>query len=109
MTVRTQGAQRAMNGFRKALQGFCILALAIGSQSAFADAITSTTPGAGWVSGWSTGESGSTFFNHTSSDGSHKNIGYCLTGTGGCTLPSTPGPLAYYGVGGQAASNMSFT
>jgi hypothetical protein len=97
-----------MIDFRKTLKLFCILAMCIGSQSAFADAINSTTPGAGWVSGWSNGESGSTFFNNTSWDGSKKNVGYCLTGGGNCTLSSTPGALAYFGVGNQAASNISF-
>src|SRR5882757_552993 len=87
------------------------LILAFCAGSAYADSISSTTSGAGWVSGWSTGETGTTFFNHTSWDGSQQNIGYCLTGTGGCTQlnPSAPGALSYYGVGSQAPSNISFT
>src|SRR4051812_12283118 len=86
-----------------------ILTLAAGTASA--DTLSSTNAGAGWVSGWSTGETGTTFFNHTSSDGSKENIGYCLTGTFGCTQlnPGAPGALSYFGIGSQAASNMMFT
>ncbi len=54
--------------------------------------------GAGWQTGWSPDEAGSTFFNNPSHDGSLFNIGYCMAGGGSCSmLSSPPGALPFWG------------
>lgn len=77
------------------------LALLVGAlivPVAFGDSIH----GGVFASGWSAGQSGGTFFNNTSFDGSKENVGYCLTGTGNCAWPGTPpGALPVYTNGGN--------
>jgi hypothetical protein len=71
---------------------------------AFGDSIQ----GGQFASGWSTGQNGSTFFNHTSWDGSNKNVGYCLAGGGNCSLPGAlPGVLPVYTQSGNYIQNAS--
>jgi hypothetical protein len=49
------------------------------------------------------------YWNNASGDGSTDNIGWCLTGGGGCVIASPPGALAYYGTAtGAAVQNMAF-
>jgi hypothetical protein len=52
---------------------------------------------------------GGPYWNNISSDGATNNIGWCLTGAGGCHIANAPGALNYYGNGTAAASSMSFT
>jgi hypothetical protein len=51
------------------------------------------------VSGWTTGEGGDTYFNHTSADGAWKNVGFCMAGGGNCNpLAGNPGALPFWSV-----------
>src|SRR4029453_12923999 len=62
------------------------------------------------VAGWTTGQSGTTFFNNTSFDGAYKNIGYCMAGGGNCNpVGGHPGALPFYGTSATVApSNIVF-
>jgi len=76
------------------------LALLTAPATALADAIQSTTPGTyGWQSWTSSNldQDGSPYWDNGSWDGAHKNIGYCMTGTGNCSMPDHPGPLDFWG------------
>jgi len=49
------------------------------------------------VVGWTTGQSGNTYFNNTSSDGGSKNVGFCMAGGGMCNpLGGNPGALPFW-------------
>lgn len=79
---------------------------------AFADVLVSSD-GGGWQGTWTANENGTPFWDHTSSDGSQKNIGYYVSGTGAFTsqyLPYT-GPeshLPYLGIGTAADRSFFF-
>jgi hypothetical protein len=62
------------------------------------------------VAGWTTGQSGTTFFNNTSFDGAYKNIGYCMAGGGNCNpVGGHPGALPFYATSATVApSNIVF-
>jgi PEP-CTERM motif/Domain of unknown function (DUF4114) len=81
------------------------LLLMICTTFASADQIIGST---GSFQSWTAGslnEGGSIYWDHTSTDGSQMNIGYCMTGTGGCTtqITPTPGALPYWGTASGAA------
>lgn len=52
--------------------------------------------------------SGGPYWNNTSGDGAAYNIGWCMTGTGNCSIANPPGAVSYYGNGTSAASNIGF-
>lgn len=69
--------------------------------------------GGTWQSTWTVNENGSPFWDHTSADGSQKNIGYYLSGTGAFTTQYLPysGPgshLPYLGIGTAADRDFFF-
>jgi hypothetical protein len=78
-----------------------------------------TLSGTGGLQTWSAGALGTTstptpsgtpYWNNPSGDGSTNNIGWCLTGTGGCSLANPPGTVPYYAnSNGTAATSMIFT
>lgn len=79
-----------------------LLVSALAVPMAFGDSIH----GGQFASGWTTGQTGTTFFNNTSYDGSKKNIGYCLAGGGNCSWPGTlPGILPVYTQSGNDNQN----
>jgi hypothetical protein len=48
------------------------------------------------------------YWNNFSGDGPTANIGWCLTGGGGCVIATPPGAIAYYGTStGAAVQNMA--
>jgi len=52
---------------------------------------------------------GSLYWNNVSGDGNRFNIGWCLTGGGGCTIPNPPGNAPYFGTNtGSAPANILF-
>ncbi len=51
---------------------------------------------------------GGPFWNNPSGDGSASNVGWCLVGGGGCSMPTPPGALPYFGNGTSDVNNMSF-
>ncbi len=74
-----------------------------------ADTINGTA-GAGWQSSYTTNENGSPYWDNTSSDGSQKNIGYCMAGAASCGMPGAPGAIAYWGnSNGTADLHVTFT
>ncbi len=53
---------------------------------------------------------GTPYWNNDSGDGPKANIGWCMTGGGGCTMPvGAPGALPYFGNGPGSAGLMYFT
>lgn len=80
---------------------------------AFADTLVSKDGGT-WQSTWNVNENGSPFWDHKSSDGSQKNIGYYVSGTGAFTTSqyrSYTGPgahLPYLGKGTAADKDFYF-
>ena len=48
-------------------------------------------------------ENGTPYWDNVSTDGSKKNIGYCMSGTGNCTITPTPGTLPYWGTASGGA------
>lgn len=94
----------------------CLLALALSAGLATANA--DSLSGNGTWNSWNTGGLvvdgsssgiGTPYWNNASGDGPKDNVGWCLTGGGGCTMPAgTPGALSYYGNGSAAASSMYF-
>ncbi len=62
----------------------------------FADTIVGSS-GAGWQSNYIVNQNGTPYWDSSSLDGTKKNIGYCLTGTGNCGMPGAPGALDYWG------------
>lgn len=72
-------------------------------------------PGGSWQS-WSAATLGPSnaptyggpYWNNFSGDGNNANIGWCMTGTGGCVIKSPPGPINYYGNNSNSVQNMSF-
>lgn len=87
------------------------LPIVLMTSTAFADKIIGSD-GTDWQS-WTTTElnqNGKPYWDNTSGDGSKKNIGYCLTGTGNCTLDTSPGTLAFWGKSdGKADPNFYFS
>ena len=89
-----------------------LAALAVAASTATADTLKGTS-GFGSQS-WTSAvlnENGTPYWDSGSWDGSQKNIGYCLTASGGCTqLGSTaPGAVPYWGApSGAADPNMFF-
>jgi hypothetical protein len=81
------------------------------TSSAFADMIIGSN-GAGWQP-WTLGslnEDGKPYWDRVSGDGSKKDIGYCLTGTGNCVLDNYPGAVAFWGNStGQADPSFYFS
>jgi hypothetical protein len=52
---------------------------------------------------------GSPYWNNNSGDGNRFNVGWCLAGGGGCSIPSAPGNAPYYGTStGGAPANFLF-
>jgi hypothetical protein len=98
--------------FPKTIAMLGALTALIGAVStASADSLLGTT-GYGWQS-WSTAvlnENGSPYWDSGSWDGAKKNIGYCLTASGGCTQlgSSAPGTIPYWGSAGGAADPRMF-
>lgn len=81
-----------------------LLVAALAVPMAFGDSIH----GGQFVSGWTTGQSGSTFFNNPSWDGNKMNVGYCLAGGGNCSWPGTlPGAIPVYTQSGNDNHNAS--
>jgi PEP-CTERM motif len=64
---------------------------------AMADTLNGSV-GASWqAGGWTANELGTQFFSNPSNDGPLKNAGYCMTGTGNCTmLDPAPGALQFW-------------
>lgn len=53
---------------------------------------------------------GGPYWNNSSADGPESNIGWCLLGTGNCSMQNAPGAaLPFFGNGNAAVSTMSFT
>lgn len=52
---------------------------------------------------------GGPYWNNTSGDGAAYNIGWCMTGTGNCSIANPPGAVSYYGNGTAAASTIGFS
>ncbi len=69
--------------------------------AAFAD----TYAGDGTLqAGWTTSQSGNTYFNNTSADGAYKNVGYCMAGGGNChPIGGNPGALPFYATSATVA------
>lgn len=71
-----------------------ILAVLVMPSIALADSIIGSSSSSGFVTGWAANENGLPYWDHTSWDGSNKNVGFCMTGTGGCVMVSgAPGAL----------------
>lgn len=92
---------------------FICAAALVFAPAAFADLITSSTPGAGyqnWVAG-DLDQNGIPYFDNSSDDGNQKNVGYYLTNTGSFTGGTAgPGAIPYWGLsGGSFDPNFSFT
>src|SRR5579875_1097892 len=51
---------------------------------------------------------GGPYWNNASGEGSKNNIGWCLVGGGGCSMPNPPGNLPYFGNGTAAVPTMWF-
>jgi hypothetical protein len=80
------------------------ITILFGAALLFASAANATSivgsAGAGWQIWTLTdlNQDGTPYWDHTSSDGSQKNVGYCLTGTGNCDMaPPIPGSIPYWG------------
>jgi len=61
---------------------------------------------------WTVGglnEDGNPYWDHVSGDGSEKNIGHCLTGTGNCMLDNYPGAVAFWGKSSKADPSFYFS
>jgi len=70
-----------------------ILALLIAPSAVLADGIIGSA-GSGFVAGWVPNNNGTPYWNNASWDGRNANIGFCMTGTGSCTMVSgAPGAL----------------
>jgi len=86
--------------------------LVVAASTATADSLQGTS-GYGWQS-WTTAvlnQNRSPYWDSGSWDGSQKNIGYCLTASGGCSQlgASPPGTIPYWGAAsGVADPNMFF-
>jgi hypothetical protein len=80
-----------------------VVALALLTAPATALADTIQTTGSLSTYGWQTWSSsnldqdGKPYWDNGSWDGSNKNIGYCLTGTGNCSMPDAPGAIPFWG------------
>ncbi|MGH9521897.1 MAG: DUF4114 domain-containing protein [Terriglobales bacterium] len=84
------------------------IVLIVAGSPLWADTLTGSV-GAGWQSGYTVNENGTPYWDHTSWDGSQKNIGYCLTGTGNCGMSGAPGQIPYWGYSnGTADLNITF-
>lgn len=58
------------------------------------------------VVGWTTGQSGNTYFNNPSTDGSWKNVGFCMAGGGNCNpVGGNPGALPFWATTATIAPN----
>lgn len=69
----------------------CVLSVTSAAQ---ADTIIGSSSSSGFVTGWTANNNGLPYWDQTSWDGSNKNVGFCMTGTGGCTMVSgAPGAL----------------
>lgn len=81
------------------------------TSTSFADKIIGST-GSDWQS-WTEAdlnEDGNHYWDNESWDGRKKNIGYCLTGIGNCTLDTFPGAIAFWGKStGEADPNFYFS
>lgn len=54
--------------------------------------------------------SGGPYWNSLSGDGPNYNVGWCLTGGGGCSMPGAPGtPLPFFANGNSALNTMWFS
>jgi hypothetical protein len=91
---------------------FAILAM---SPNAFADSIVGS---GGWQTWTTSDQDGAPYWDHTSSDGANKNVGFYLTNTGAFTGSTTgPGAIPFWGnaynsgndTGGTAVTSFSFT
>ncbi len=98
---------------------FYVLALALSAASVSVANADSLGGSGTWQSGWTSStlavdsnspNLGSPYWNNASGDGPKANVGWCLTGGGGCTIPAgIPGPLPYFGNGPGSAGLMYFT
>lgn len=99
-----------MKNFRKLAVVFFIFSLFLAGKNAFADMIIGSS-GTGWQS-WTTSDldnNGNPYWDHSSWDGSNKNIGNCLTSNNCGLYNTTPGVIDYWGaIGGAADSNFYF-
>jgi hypothetical protein len=106
------GQEESVN-FPKFIAVLLALVISIGvGSTATADSLKGTS-GYGWQSwtGAALNENGTPYWDSGSWDGAQKNIGYCLTASGGCTQlgSSAPGTIPYWGsAGGTADSKMFF-
>lgn len=90
-----------------------VVGIAAFAVSLHADSLTG--PGGAWQN-WSaatlgpasTPTYGGAYWNNFSGNGNNANIGWCMTGTGGCAIKSPPSAINYYGNGTNAVQNMSF-
>src|SRR5574337_1277725 len=100
----------------KRVASIVVLALFLVPALALADTISGSV-GAGWRH-WTTADldkDGQPYWDHGSSDGPNKNIGYCLT-SANCSLASPPGAMDFWGMpfnsaadtGGAADPKISF-
>jgi hypothetical protein len=79
------------------------------AQLSVADTIFGSA-GAGFQT-WTTGSlnnDGSPYWDNSSTDGSLKNVGYCMAGGGNCSMPDAPGAIPYWGIGTSADSAIYF-
>jgi len=83
-------------------------ALGLASINAYADTLNGNGSWQTWSPTVLTTPASGPYWNGISGDGPEYNIGWCLTGTGNCSISNPPGALAYYGNGNAAASNISF-
>jgi len=99
---------------------FVVVTFLFASSAVLADTVVGGGS-AGWQS-WTAAnlnENGSPYWDNTSADGLQKNIGYCLTATGGCTTlgVNAPGAISFWGnsfnsggdTGGTADPSFYFT
>jgi hypothetical protein len=88
-----------------------VLAIAvILALGAFASADTLVGSTGSWqAGGWTANNTGNQFFSNTSTDGTLKNAGFCMTGTGTCTMVSgAPGALPFWGISPTVADPFVF-
>lgn len=96
-----------------------VIALALSAGSITVANADSLSGSGTWQSGWTSstlvvdGNSpnvGTPYWNNISGDGAKANVGWCLAGGGGCTMPAgVPGTLPYLGNGSGSAPLMYFT